>query len=255
MKAPGGDYYSDLINMSGKLFLIGAEGQLWTTDGTVAGTSTLPGLIGTNDLTAINGEIFFSATDGTDGTQLWKTDGMAAGTVMLSDVNPTSGGLKPGNLTAVNGDLFFTANDGTDGEQLWEYVVATGSVVMLTDQNASGGGIHPGNLSNANGTLFFSANDGIHGQELWKSDGTAAGTSMVDDINQVEVGYGPFLGNPRTGPSLPPNLTAFNGSVLFTASDGTHGVQLWETDGTADETVMLTDVNPGGGGLNPGSTD
>src|SRR5437764_7940896 len=40
-----------------------------------------------------------------------------------------------------------------------------------------------GPLVNVNGTLFFSADDGVHGQELWKSDGTAAGTVLVSDIN------------------------------------------------------------------------
>ena len=38
-------------------------------------------------------------------------------------------------------------------------------------------------LTNVNGTLFFAADDGTNGTELWKSDGTAAGTVLVKDIN------------------------------------------------------------------------
>jgi ELWxxDGT repeat protein len=30
--------------------------------------------------------------------------------------------------------------------------------------------------------LFFTANDGTHGQELWVSDGSAAGTTLFEDI-------------------------------------------------------------------------
>ena len=43
--------------------------------------------------------------------------------------------------------------------------------------------LRPVRLTNVNGTLFFAADDGTNGKELWKSDGTAAGTVMVKDIN------------------------------------------------------------------------
>ena len=41
----------------------------------------------------------------------------------------------------------------------------------------------PGDLTNVNGTLFFTPTTARHGVELWKSDGTAAGTVLVKDIN------------------------------------------------------------------------
>ena len=42
----------------------------------------------------------------------------------------------------------------------------------------------PRYLTNVGGTLFFTARDGTSGYELWKSNGTAAGTKRVKDINQ-----------------------------------------------------------------------
>ena len=44
-------------------------------------------------------------------------------------------------------------------------------------------GSNPSYLTDVNGTLFFVADDGDYEGGLWKSDGTAAGTVMVKDIN------------------------------------------------------------------------
>src|SRR5262245_51844974 len=57
----------------------------------------------------------------------------------------------------------------------------------------------PDALTNVNGTLFFRTNDISTGYELWKSDGTAAGTVLVKDINPA-------------GSSSPVNLTNVNGT-------------------------------------------
>lgn len=79
--------------------------------------------------------------------------------------------------------------------------------------------------------LFFVAAAAVHGSELWTSDGTAAGTMMVRDIN------------PTAG-SEPSGLTPAGGVVYFAADDGTAGSELWRSDGTAAGTVLVRDINP-----------
>ena len=38
-------------------------------------------------------------------------------------------------------------------------------------------------------SIFFGATDGTNGRELWKTDGTAAGTVMVKDLNPAGDSY------------------------------------------------------------------
>ncbi|MCS6820478.1 MAG: gliding motility-associated C-terminal domain-containing protein [Microscillaceae bacterium] len=94
--------------------------------------------------------------------------------------------------------------------------------------------------------LFFRANGQVPsatGVELWVSDGTSAGTNLVKDI--------------RPGPpgSDPQHLTSvFIGTshkLFFTADDGTHGRELWVSDGTAAGTFMVKDIRPGSNSSNP----
>src|SRR5262245_59568198 len=116
--------------------------ELWKTDGTEAGTvlvkDILPGSFGSNidNLTNVNGTLFFSATDGA-GAELWRSDGTAAGTVPVKFLT-----WFPTGLTNVNGTLFFAADDFTShGVELWKSDGTTTGTVLVKDIYP---GTHPG---------------------------------------------------------------------------------------------------------------
>ncbi len=102
-------------------------------------------------------------------------------------------------------------------------------------------GIGPSNLININGTLFFTVDmlQGTPHSQLWKSDGTAAGTTLVKEIN-----------NPHLLEKLDPyQLVNMNGQLFF-APYSNVGYELWKSDGTATGTTLVKDIN---GPVNDGS--
>ena len=222
-----------LTNVNGTLFFVGNDGvhgkELWKSNGAAAGTVLVKdikpgsgsGLTYTLELMNVNGTVFFQANDGVHGYELWKSNGAAAGTVLVKDIWPGSGSSDPYHLTNVNGTLFFEANDGVHGKELWKSNGAAAGTVLVKDiypkssTNGFGNGSYPTSLTNVNGSLFFAAYDGVHGVELWKSNGAAAGTVLVADINPGSKG------------SYPAGLTNVNGTLFFSANDGVHGVEPW----------------------------
>jgi len=245
-----------LTNVNGTLFFIADDGihgsELWKTDGTTAGTQLVKDIntlavvdpyyySPPHGLTNVNGTLFFIADDDTHGRELWKSDGTTAGTQLVKDINPTTviepySYTPPSGLTNMNGTLFFTTDDGINGRELWKSDGTASGTTMVTDIYP-GGSSDPENLTNVNGMLFFITST-YRGQELWKSDGTASGTAFVKNINS---GGGGGFGYGSTITSL----INVNGTLFFVANDnGSHGSELWKSDGTADGTAMVMDINP-----------
>ena len=199
--------------------------------------------------TPVGSDVFFVATDNTNGFELWKTDLTPGGTVLVKDINPGAPSGFPGWLADVGGTLFFAASDGVNGNELWKSDGTPAGTTMVKDIFPGVNDSFPSDLTDVGGTLFFVANNGTNGTELWKSDGTPGGTVMVKDIAPGGAhGLGGFGGD---------GLTEFSGMLFFTADDG-GGDELWKSDGTPGGTVMVTDINPGGGsfptnliGINP----
>jgi ELWxxDGT repeat protein len=91
--------------------------ELWTSDGTTAGTQLLvdinpgPGSSEISAMIEFSNELYFAANDGTHGLELWKTDGTANGTMMVKDIQPGENGSFATNFTVVGNTLFFRAFD------------------------------------------------------------------------------------------------------------------------------------------------
>lgn len=293
--------------------------EIWKTDGTSANTVMLKdintGAAASNaeNFTALGTEVLFSATDVTNGTELWKTDGTTAGTVLVQNIASGANSSSPGQFVVFQNKIFFAASSGsgiftqgglysTDGNsvtlvksfgiggsatllslsvilnnklvfsaltigiggtglQVWASDGTTAGTTAITNLNTSslegaGAIILPDIFSTGingdyhthsfNNKIFFIADDGTHGAELWITDGTQAGTNIVKDIN------------PGADSSLGFNTGEFAASwfytattFYFTADDGTHGNELWQTDGTGANTSLVEDLNTGSGNSDP----
>jgi ELWxxDGT repeat protein len=248
---------------NGKLLLAADDGihgrEPWISDGTAAGTTLLldvnlggggscflfplPGA-DQGALALGGGAFLFRADDGVHGFEPWISDGTAAGTALLLDVDPGSESSIPHGFTRLGSQILFAAYQATTGIELWSTDGTAAGTTMVKDVNPGSGNGNPQQLTALGGQLFFIANDGVTGQELWKTDGTAAGTVLVKDINPNNASL--FTGS-SFNPFVRPLLKPLNGGLLFFADDGTHGVEPWQSDGTAAGTGMVKDVDPGAG--------
>jgi ELWxxDGT repeat protein len=217
--------------------------ELWTTDGTTAGTRLLadinrtvetdgitswPGSSAPGPFVRFGDRFFFAADDGIYGRELWKTDGTAAGTVLGRDLRPGAAGSSPRDLATAGGRLYFLA-DGGASDALWS-IAASGQVGRV---RLLGFGRRASGLVAAGARVFFVVDNAGTGPELWTSDGTRAGTRLVREIRPGKMG------------SYPQELTVVGNLLLFAADDGVHGLEPWVTDGTAAGTRLLADLAPG----------
>ena len=191
------------------------------------------------NITPVGTNIFFSASDGTNGTELWISDGTAAGTKMVKDIYPGSSSSSPSYLAEVAGKVVFRANDGTNGTELWiSDGTAAGTKLLMDIYPGSSSGSPSYIQSNFAMTMaFFYANDGKTGSELWVTNGTPAGTMLVKDI---------YSGTSSSSPRYFLHLGATK--VVFQANDGVNGQELWVSDGTAAGTSLVADIYTGSSG-------
>ncbi|MFQ5603319.1 MAG: ELWxxDGT repeat protein [bacterium] len=293
---PGGSSNPDeLIYFNGVLYMRANDGstgdELWKSDGTEAGTVLVKDINPQGNsvirwLTEVGGTLFFQANDGNNGQELWKSDGTTSGTMFVKDINP-GGHAALSWLTDVGGTLFFQANDGTHGAELWKSDGTEAGTQLVKDLTVSSGSGNsngrPRDLINFNNTLYFWATKSNGHSDVWKSDGTEAGTVIIQGENWMREpvvvngtlffqGFAGTRGNElfkidnATGEpvliknihpegndsdSFPEALTRVGSTLFFNADDGSLGRELWKSDGTESGTVLVKDIHPGSGSSMP----
>ena len=229
----------------------------------------------------LDDRLVFSWVDPQHGTELWTSDGTPAGTHILEDIFAGSGSSSPSLGLVFQNTLYFKAQSYLEGEALWSYRPAQNQFTrLLTLENM---GTQPPLMTTmgdwvyffaydwANGKVFYRTN-GLEVQQVIKLSGSNTQANMLGTLTRDSQSRVLFLTNDPdnegwlyssngtkegtirlAGPlSYSSGSTTYmNGRFYFGAQDKTHGVELWQTDGTAAGTGLVKDIYPGPEGSLP----
>jgi len=273
-----------LLVHDGRAYFAGTDtahgAELWRTDGSIAGTGPAvdlqPGAGSSNptEIAVVDGRIAFSATTAATGREIWVLDEAGATAIDLTPGPDSSGAFL---LTPFDGRLLFvTRGEYVDQRTVWRSDLTTAGTRVIADLD--GGPITA--FVPFGGALYFAA-----GAELWRTDGTDGGTEQIGDFTApveewdvaplriadagdallltVAHGVGVDLWRSdgsadgaillRTfedrardwrGRTIDDGARGADGRYLFAADNGT-GVEPWITDGSADGTLLLREIDPG----------
>ena len=234
----------DLTVHGGRLYFSAGNStagtELWTSDGTSTDTVQVadlwpgPGSGRPRGFIEFNGLLYFTARRqfGLEHLEhLWRTDGTAAGTFQVAEV----GGQPSSNVRTrgvLNGRLLLEVArfEGSSSilfpRELWTSGGESTNTSLFMDFQSTGS-----QLLVAGTLAYFGAAASSAGNEPWVTDGTAAGTRLLKDLNP-------------NGDSNPSWFADFRGVILMATSNATQGSQLWRTDGTNAGTVLISDIPP-----------
>jgi ELWxxDGT repeat protein len=252
----------------------GTGGELWSSDGTVAGTALVADLApgpqnsGPGNLTRSPQGIWFRAAIGGTHELVLAT---GASTVTRCGPIPNAGASP---FTPFAGGILTSFQTNTIGNEPW-FGSTTQPPRLVADINRQAAGIDTSRAVRGRDRLFFLANDGITGREPWRSNGTAAGTTVLDLVSGpgsslansgtqfVPFGDG-FAAAFETNTAASSNLVVSDGTLagsrflpavtnrseglVLTTQDGllflSDGRTIWRSDGTVAGTSALPALLP-----------
>ena len=246
--------------------------ELWESDGTAAGTKLVSDIYPDANssepelLTPLQGKLLFSAKTAvseTDGQKWLHLYNPADGSVTLvkSGVWPKNTGdsnYEYIQADQTHGKAYFTGQTKGFNDEVWVTDgTSTGTHVIkdITPESLGSSAIQwvynfkdqkvvwrqktPRGYANAFGgdsTLYVSHLN----EQIWVSDGTEAGTHMLEFIDKAVAGDGE-----GTSTQMAWQFT-YNDKLYFRTDDGSHGVELWVSNAEdTTNTMLFKDINPG----------
>lgn len=214
--------------------------ELWVSDGTAAGTrlahDIAPGSASSWPIgfEVMNAELLLFAYETGSGSHrsLYATNGTSAGTRLVAGVDKSTSAESmvlmngryhfPGRLRSATAYTLWSTDGTSAGTREVSSAVRPDDWYLTSKMIVLGGN-----------KLVFQGSDGVNGNEPWVSDGTAAGTFMLRNINPT-AGRGSYTSTVGAG-----WMVARGTKAYFIAAPAIDDFQLWETDGTAAGTKII----------------
>jgi ELWxxDGT repeat protein len=187
---PDADYSADvsvltvidsILILRFRNYRLGApRSELWSSDGTTAGTvllksNILPQQWIDAQFTKIGRTMFFAGYDDSAGWELWKTDGTVAGTVLVRDIVPGADGSNPTALTSVNGWLVFQACEPSSGCAVWVSDGTADGTQQLAEIVPGGASARLSRFTLNGSFIYVTTEESPGGHELWAIPTSALG--------------------------------------------------------------------------------
>jgi ELWxxDGT repeat protein len=225
-----GNVVTPLARIGTTTFLAANDGvhgqELYTTNGTAAGTSMVTDLYpGITDgfitgssgpyAAVLNNNLYFISSE--DGRSLYKSDGTAAGTQYVKQIYNFYGG-EGDNFQVAGSKLFFNFSYSTT--TMWVSDGTNAGTVPLSQAVPALSSYTIDASTVANNKLFLIAHDSSNIEYLYVTDGTAAGTTL---LKSGISNYGLFVAGSR---------------VLFEVPSA--NLDIWSSDGTVPGTALIS---------------
>lgn len=209
--------------------------ELWTSDGTQAGTRFIPGANGetytfSNENLIVGSKLYFFSASASNVLEPWVTDGTQAGTRRIAPIPNAAPITDIPRLTRVGNFALFGCETTDAGRELCRIDLSNDTVARITDLAPGTASALPPSerLRSVNGVAIFSASaTGDNNMTTWRSDGTGAGTFQIANVAMLFNDESAYLGASDVN------------RLMFRVAVGTSNVDTWATDGSIANTALL----------------